>query len=180
MNAIEKLHSEWLSSQPVNPALKQQMDQQFMIDFNYNSNHLEGNTLTYGQTKLLLLFGDTIGNASMQDYEEMKAHNVGLELMKSAALDKSRSLSETFIRELNKVILVRDFWKTSIDGDFRYQIKVGVYKTRQNSVITQTGEIFNYALPEETPALMSDLVKWYNKEERKGVLSPIELTSLFH
>ena len=57
-----------------------------MIDFNYNTNNLEGNTLTYGQTKLLLLFGDTIGNASMQDYEEMKAHNVGFELMKTACM----------------------------------------------------------------------------------------------
>ncbi|MCL1936850.1 MAG: Fic family protein [Candidatus Azobacteroides sp.] len=156
------------------------MDQQFMIDFNYNSNHLEGNTLTYGQTKLLLLFGDTIGNASIQDYEEMKAHNVGLELMKTTALDKERTLSETFIRELNKIILVRDFWKTSIDGDFRYQIKVGRYKTRSNSVITPTGEMFDYASPEETPMLMSDLVKWYNEEERKRVLSPIELATLFH
>ncbi len=27
-----------------------------MLEFNYNSNHLEGNTLTYGQTELLLLF----------------------------------------------------------------------------------------------------------------------------
>ena len=180
MKKIEKLYKEWLSLLPLKPELKQQMDQQFMIDFNYNSNHLEGNTLTYGQTKLLLLFGDTIGNARMQDYEEMKAHNVGLELMKISALDKSRSLSETFIRELNKTILVRDFWKTSIDGDSRYQIKVGVYKTRPNSVITPTGEMFNYASPEETPALMSDLVRWYNEEERKGVLSPVVLASLFH
>jgi len=156
------------------------MDQQFMIDFNYNSNHLEGNTLTYGQTKLLLLFGDTIGNASMQDYEEMKAHNVGLELMKITALDKERPLSESFIRELNKTILVRDFWKTSRDGTFRYLIKVGRYKTRPNSVITPTGELFDYASPEETPALMTDLVNWYNNEERKCILSPIELSVLFH
>ena len=50
--------------------LERDINQQFMIDFNYNSNHLEGNTLSYGQTKLLLLFGDTTGNVSMQDYEE--------------------------------------------------------------------------------------------------------------
>ena len=137
-----------------------------MIDFNYNSNHLEGNTLTYGQTKLLLLFGDTIGNASMQDYEEMKAHNVGLELMKALARDKERTLTETFVRELNKTILVRDFYKTSCDGENRYKIHVGVYKTRQNSVITPTGELFDYALPAETPALMSDLIRWYNEEEQ--------------
>ena len=34
--------------------LERDINQQFMIDFNYNSNHFEGNTLTYGQTKLLL------------------------------------------------------------------------------------------------------------------------------
>jgi Fic family protein len=180
MNNIERLYKEWLSLQPMNPDLKRQIDQQFMIDFNYNSNHLEGNTLTYGQTKLLLLFGDTIGNASMQDYEEMKAHNVGLELMKITASDKERQLSDNFIRELNKTILVRDFWKTSRDGDSRYQIKVGAYKTRPNSVITPTGEVFNYASPEETPSLMSDLVRWHNAEEQKGFLSPFELATLFH
>ncbi|MCL2098372.1 MAG: Fic family protein [Bacteroidales bacterium] len=151
-----------------------------MIDFNYNSNHLEGNTLTYGQTKLLLLFGDTIGNASIQDYEEMKAHNVGLELMKVEAKDKNRKLSEHFIRELNQTILVRDFYKTSRAGDFRYKINVGVYKTRPNSVITPTGEIFDYASPEETPALMSDLIDWYRDEEERERLKIEELAALFH
>ena len=121
-----------------------------MIDFNYNSNHLEGNTLTYGQTKLLLLFGDTIGNASIQDYEEMKAHNVGLELMKGEAKDRNRMLSEHFIRQLNQTILVRDFYKTGRDGDLRYKINVGVYKTHPNSAVTPTGELFYYASPEET------------------------------
>ena len=42
--------------------------QQFLVDFNCTSNHLEGNTLTYGQTKLLLLFGNIMGNTEMQDY----------------------------------------------------------------------------------------------------------------
>ena len=178
MSTLKKLRKEWLSLQPLKPELQRQMDQSFMIDFNYNSNHLEGNTLTYGQTKLLLLFGDTMGNASMQDYEEMKAHNVGLEMMKVAALDKERSLSEMFIRELNKIILVRDFYKTS--SEHRYKIKVGMYKTRPNSVITPTGELFDYASPEETPALMYDLILWYNEEEQKGILTPLELSALFH
>ena len=180
MNEIKSLLSEWQSLLPLNEKLERNINQQFMIDFNYNSNHLEGNTLTYGQTKLLLLFGDTIGNASIQDYEEMKAHNVGLELMKAEAKDKNRMLSEGFIRELNKTILVRDYFKTSQDGDYRYKIKVGVYKTRPNSVITPTGEIFDYASPEETPSLMDDLIEWYRKEERSGKLKAEELAALLH
>lgn len=32
----------------------------------------------------------------------------------------------------------------------------------------------------ETAALMADLVEWYNEEEAKGKLSPVELAALFH
>ena len=180
MNTIQQLYKEWQALQPLNEKLERDINQQFMIDFNYNSNNLEGNTLTYGQTKLLLLFGDTVGNASIQDYEEMKAHNVGLELVKVEAKDKNRMLSENFIRELNQTILVRDFYKTSRDGDYRYKINVGVYKTRSNSVITPTGEIIDYASPEETSSLMADLLEWYREEERQGKLKVEELAALFH
>jgi Fic family protein len=37
---IEKLYKEWLSLHSLNPELLHRMDQQFMVDFNYNSNHL--------------------------------------------------------------------------------------------------------------------------------------------
>jgi len=33
------------SSLPLNERLQRSIDQSFMIDFNYNSNHMEGNTL---------------------------------------------------------------------------------------------------------------------------------------
>jgi fido (protein-threonine AMPylation protein) len=79
--------------------------------------------------------------------------------------------------------MVDDFrvYKQMPDGTpFYYEVHVGVYKTRPNSVITRTGEMFYYASPEETPALMTDLVTWYNSEEEKGELHPIELASLLH
>lgn len=175
----ETLYKEWMELQPLSPENQKRLDQKFMLEFNYNSNHIEGNTLTYGQTKLLLMFGETTGDAKLRDYEEMKAHNVGLELVKREAKDKERPLTENFIREINRIILVEDFYKVSKSGG-RYLVKVGQYKTRPNSVITATGEMFDYASPEETPALMTDLVKWYNEEEIKGELCPIQLATLFH
>jgi Fic family protein len=74
MDKIQKLYEEWQSLQPVKLELQHRMDQSFMIDFNYNSNHLEGNTLTYAQTKPLLMFGKIKGDALMRDCEEMKDH----------------------------------------------------------------------------------------------------------
>ena len=161
---IKQLYSEWKSLQPLKPEDLKRWNDKFKLEFNYNSNHLEGNTLTYGQTKLLLMFGETSGNASLKDYEEMKAHNVGLEMIKQEAQDKERPLTESFIRELNRTILVQDYWKNAKtpDGqDIRMQIKVGEYKSRPNSVLTATGEVFSYASPEETPAFMTSLVDWY-------------------
>jgi Fic family protein len=61
-----------------------------------------------------------------------------------------------------------------------YVVHAGCYKTRPNSVITPTGERFEYASPEETPALMTDLIQWYNQAEADGKLTPVELAALFH
>jgi Fic family protein len=179
---LKDLYKEWLEQPPLTPEAEHIMQQQFMLDFNYNSNHIEGNTLTYGQTKLLLLFGLTKGSAPIRDYEEMKAHNVGLKMTVEYAKDKDRPLSQSFIRELNKIILMSDFWKTAYikNEPYRYKIHVGKYKTRPNSVITRTGELFEYASPEETPSLMKDLVSWYNKEEKKKKIPVAELVALFH
>lgn len=61
-----------------------------------------------------------------------------------------------------------------------YADKVGEYKSRPNSVLTATGEVFSYASPEETPAFMTSLVDWYNLEADKGILTPVELAALLH
>ncbi len=183
MNNIETLYKEWQSLQPVKAEYQQRLDQKFMLEFNYNSNHIEGNTLTYGQTEVLLMFGRVVDNANMKDLEEMKASNIGLKMIRLEAEDKERPLTESFIRELHHTLLREDYEEQRIypDGSVHtYTVHAGIYKTRPNSVKTVTGEIFEYASPEETQALMADLVRWYNLAEIEGTLTPIELATLFH
>lgn len=183
MITINKLYTEWQSLQPISNEIQAKIDQKFMLEFNYNSNHIEGNTLTYGQTELLLMFGHVDSDAKMHDLEEMKAHNVGLKMMHEEALATERPLSEYFIKTLHKTLIREDYnvRKELPDGSVAtYTVHAGQYKTRPNSVITTTGERFEYASPEETPALMTDLVDWYNIAVEKQKLSAIELASLFH
>ena len=183
MNHIEQLYKEWQALQPLKPEDESRLKRKFMLEFNYNSNHIEGNTLTYGQTELLLLFGKVVNEASMKDLEEMKAHNVCLKMIQEEAADAHMPLTETFIRQLHHTLLREDYtlYRQLPDGaTTSYVIHAGIYKTRPNSVITVTGERFEYASPEETPALMTDLVEWYNAEEQKGALSPIELATVLH
>lgn len=172
MTYLEQLYNELKALQPLKQEFKNRLDRKFMLEFNYNSNHIEGNTLTYGQTEMLLLFGKVVEEANMKDLEEMKAHNVCLKMIQEEAGDKDKPLTETFIRQLHHTLLREDYtmYHKLPDGTTTsYEIHAGIYKTRPNSVITQTGERFEYASPEETPALMNDLVSWYNDAEQVTV-----------
>lgn len=183
MKKIEDVMKEWNALQPLSDRDREMLSRRFTIDFNYNSNHIEGNTLTYGQTEILLMFGKIVGEADVRDVHEMTASNVGLKMMKEEALLKETPMTQHFIRTLHKTLLREDYtvYRTLPGGvQTSYVIHAGQYKTRPNSVITRYGDQFEYATPEETPALMSDLVDWYNDAERSGKFTPIELAAIFH
>ena len=180
---INKLVKELHTLQPIKPEYQRKLDEKFRLEFNFNSNHLEGNTLTYGQTKLLLIFDKTTGDHDMREYEEMKAHDVALKMIKDLAKDEEHPLTENFIRQLNEIILVRTFWKEAITPDgqtTRREITPGKYKEYPNSVRLANGEIYNYPTPEQVPALMSDLMKYYQEEITKEDMNPVVLAAMMH
>lgn len=182
MTTIETLYNEWKSLQPLREEDKNRLRQKFMLEFNYNSNHIEGNTLTYGQTEMLLLFGKVVDTANMKDLEDMKASNVGLKMTEEQATSEY-PLTETFIRQLHKTLLREDYeeYRNLPNGQsYSFTVHAGIYKTRPNSVRTRTGELFEYASPEETPALMTDLISWYREAEESGNYTLPQLCALFH
>lgn len=177
------LFERWMSLQPLTETQQSSFSRRFTIEYNYNSNHIEGNTLTYGQTELLLMFGAVSGEGHLQDFTEMKASQVGLEMMSQEVKESHMPLTQHFIRTLHKTLLREDYtvYRNLPGGQqTSYVIHAGQYKTRPNSVITRYGDRFEYASPEETPALMTDLVNWYNDAEQSGKYSVVELAALFH
>src|ERR1017187_922608 len=98
LNRIEELAGELKGLLPMKPEDRNRLDKKFRLEFNYNSNHIEGNTLTYGETELLLIFDDTIGNHNMREYEETKAHDVAYQMIEELAKDTERPLTEQIIK----------------------------------------------------------------------------------
>lgn len=180
---IEEIYKEWQSVQPLSKEQEDLLRNKFTAEYNFNSNHIEGNTLTYGQTELLLLFGKVSGEGDLKDFVDMKASQVSVEMVKEMVQDKTMPLTQNFIRQLHKVLLREDYTvyrDLPGGGTTSYTVHAGQYKTRPNSVITRYGDRFEYASPEETPLLMTDLVDWYNAAEHEEKLSPVELAALFH
>ena len=183
MEKLQDVLNSWEALQPLNDRDNELLNRRFVIDFNYNSNHIEGNTLTYGQTEILLLFGKIVGEANIKDVQEMAASNVALRMVIEEAERKDMPLTQNFIRQLHQTLLREDYtvFRNLPGGETTsYVIHAGRYKTRPNSVITRYGNRFEYASPEETPALMTDLVNWYNQAEQSFKFTPVELAAIFH
>lgn len=180
---LEDLFAAWQALLPLDEGMRLRLRKKFTVEYNYNSNHIEGNTLTYGQTELLLLFGKVSGEGSLKDFNDMKASDVGLKMVEEEVGQRAVPLTQNFIRQLHHTLLREDYtvYRMLPGGvETSYVIHAGQYKTRPNSVITRYGNRFEYASPEETPAFMTDLVDWYNEAEQAGELTPVELAALFH
>lgn len=185
MDSIERaieLKEELEALRPLSPEDELRIMQKFRLDWNYHSNHLEGNTLTFGETKALLLHGITAQGKPLKYHFEITGHNEAIEWV-IEVVKGDRPLTENFIRELHKLILKEPYEVDALTPDgkpTKKRVKVGQYKTTPNHVKTRTGEIFRFATPEETPAKMADLVAWYRKEVEDGIRSPIILAAAFH
>ena len=180
---LEDLFAAWQALLPLDEGMRLRLRKKFTVEYNYNSNHIEGNTLTYGQTELLLLFGKVSGEGSLKGFNDMKASDVGLKMVEEEVGQRAVSLTQNFIRQLHHTLLREDYtvYRMLPGGvETSYVIHAGQYKTRPNSVIMRYGNRFEYASPEETPAFMTDLVDWYNEAEQAGGLTPVELAALFH
>jgi Fic family protein len=178
---VLQLKTELDSLRPIDKEQEDRIMQKFRLDWNYHSNHLEGNSLTYGETKALILFGVTAQGKPLKDTLEITGHNEAinwvLEMIKG-----DRPLTENFIRELHSLLL-QDSYKESKKADGELvprKISSGKYKTTPNHVQTVTGEIFYFATPEETPAKMFDLLNWYNEKSEENNRSPLLIAAEFH
>ncbi len=153
------------------------------MEWNYHSNHIEGNTLTYQETELLLLHDRTSGGHPLRDYEEMKAHNVAIEHTRRLAGD-DQVLTEGDVRDLNKILLKEPFWQTAITPagqPTRKRIIPGQYKTQPNHVRTATGELYRFAEPEETPLLMAQWIRDFRRDlAREAYPLPMFLAESHH
>lgn len=107
MKKLQTLYGKWQSLQPLSERKRYLLSQRFSVDYNFNSNHIEGNTLTYGQTELLLLFGKVVGEGDLKDFVDMKASQVGVKMMTEEARLKDHPLTQNFIRQLHKHCLGR-------------------------------------------------------------------------
>lgn len=178
---IDSIKAELDALRPFNQDRLNKVEQTFRLWWNYHSNAIEGNQLTLGETKMLLMHGLTAKGKPLKDHEDIKGHNDVVQLL-GGIISEGRPLNETLIRELHKALLREPYLVKAETPDGKptsKMIKIGEYKTLPNNVRTSTGETHFCASPEETPSMMTDLIDWYNKSEQEA-LHPVLVAAYFH
>jgi Fic family protein len=89
---------------PLPQPLLKQLRLDWEVTHTFNSNAIEGNTLTLGETKAILLDGITIGGKPLREHLEIVNHRSAMRLMTKLAVTQTLLL-ETEILELHKLIL---------------------------------------------------------------------------
>lgn len=159
------LKAELDALRPLNPEQEKRIWQKFRFDWNYHSNNIEGNSLTFGETKSLLLHNITAQGKSLKDHIEITGHNEAIDALVDLARGNA-PLTEIFFRQLHVLILRERYQVDAITAEgapTRRWIEVGQYKTGQNHVQTVTGEIFRFAEPMDVPGKMHTLLQTINK-----------------
>ena len=157
---IDALFATYTSLLPMKKDDEDHLWQKFRLDWNYNSNRIEGNSLTYAETHALFILG-TVPKRLKRDIREMKAHDVGIEYLRGLANDE-RPISENDICELNKIIFKQNYWITTEteDGNVtQREIVPGTYKKTSNYVVLRGGGIHKFSEPFEVKARMASTVK---------------------
>lgn len=90
INKINLLKEELDALSPISKEQNAILWEKFRLEWNYNSNHIEGNTMSYGETKLLLRLGDDFKaqNNSLKDVNEMRAHDLAIFMLRDWAKEK--------------------------------------------------------------------------------------------
>ena len=79
----------------------------FMVDFTYNSNAIEGNTLTLRETALVVLEGLTINKKPLKDHLEAVGHKEAFNYIVDISGD-TQELSEKTIKDIHSLVLMNE------------------------------------------------------------------------
>lgn len=148
---------------PLPAAIVAKLEEYFRVDWTYNSNAIEGSSVTLAETRAILLDGVTVNGKPLREHLEVINHSHAIDFVQGIA-DKIDPITETTIREIHSLIL------RTIDDE-----NAGSYRRVKVRIAGSS-----YVPPDvsQVGALMYDFGKWLTSEEKR--LHPVEFAALAH
>ena len=166
---LDQIHQKNTHLDKIRPLSKEQvrnLKNVYDIQLTYNSNAIEGSTLTYSETKLILNEGITIGGKSMNEHLETINHKEAIGYIEEIAKINTKEIKLTAIKNIHHLILKGNDNKNA-----------GAYRTRNVGVVKSDGEIHNFVDPLKIEEKMNEFIQWLHSQT---VDDSILLATLVH
>jgi Fic family protein len=164
-NSIKLKREQLDSLRPLPKSAVTKLQEQFQIEMTYNSNAIEGNSLTLKETAFVINEGMTIKGKPLKDHLEAKNHKDALEYLYDLVSDSKRhTISDRLIRIIHQLVLQ----ETDKEWAGRYR--------NSNVYIAGTSHTPPDAIHVEHE--MKELLKWIQTNNKR--MHAIELAALFH
>lgn len=148
------------SHRPLSDTIVRKLRENLEINYTYNTNAIEGNTLTLQETRLVIREGITIGGKSLSEHLEAKNHPAAINYIDILV---NKQLEEANILELHGILFL-GFCEGA--GSYR------------NGKVYIEGRDYMPPPAFEVPQLMAELLDWLRRNPDE--LRPIELAAIFH
>lgn len=148
-------------------------------EWTHHTNALEGSTLSLGDAIFFLQYGLTIEGKSLKDFLDVRNHSEAIDLLYEF-IAQNRPLSESFIKEMNALLLYGVKSTPALDQFGQRTQKAahpGRYKLDSNSVLQLDGTMHYYVEPTQVAAQMAFLVEWIHQSSD---IHPIIKAALAH
>ncbi len=136
---------------------------QSLVEWIYNSNAIEGSTITLQETHLILETGLTVGGKSLREHFEVINHRDAIDYIETLVAS-TEPITPFHVRQIHKLVLSR------IDDE-----NAGRYRETQVRI---AGAAFTPPESWLVPNLMTEWGEWLLAEEKSN--HPIELAALAH
>lgn len=160
---INKLKRQLDALRPMPKAQLENLRNYYKIQYTYDSNRIEGNTLTLQETSLVVEKGITISGKSVQEHLEAINHSEAVEFITELVKNKT-PLTEYTLKQLHALIL------RGIDKNY-----AGKYR---NVNVMISGSRHKPPQPFMLDKLMEDYFLFY--EQNKATMHPVLLAAEMH
>ena len=103
LTAIERKKRELDARRPLTKGELERLTEEFIVEYTYNSNAIEGNTLTLRETDMVLR-GLTIDRKPLKDHMEAVGHKEAFDLVRDLVKEQM-PLSENIIKQIHYLVL---------------------------------------------------------------------------
>jgi Fic family protein len=148
---------------PFDKTLIKNFEEWFRIELTYNSNAIEGNTLSRVETALIVEKGLTIGGKTINEHLEATNHALAIDFIKQQIKRKPCELREKDILKIHEIILDK------IDHE-----NGGIYR---RFPVRISGSAVVFPNHRKVQNLMDDFFSWLKNEDK---MNPVELAIEAH